>query len=124
MLEAEFESMQRQSGRAALVGLRWLVHGAVVDLFPTNRVPEFGKMDADLVCPAGLQPTRQERVSLEPFLDFYVSDRLFADARYFRAPSSAVSSIPNQKCRHALGRHVAWHRCQVTADNCMSVELA
>ena len=53
MLEPEFRGVQCQARRAALIGLRRLVRRPIIDFLTANRVVELGKVDPDLVRPAG-----------------------------------------------------------------------
>jgi hypothetical protein len=123
MIEAQDGSMQRQSGRAAVVRQGLAVHGTIVNPFAAQRRSAFSQVNAHLVGAAGFQATFDQHKVAQVFHD--------ADVRYGALPgtgsgstaTSAIASILNQTGLDPPFPDPTADDCQVTALDGVSAKL-
>src|SRR5262249_13079100 len=123
MRKPELRGMQRQPRRAAAIGLRRAAGLSIIDSLAAHRMAEFGKMNPNLMCAAGLQAARKKRIPRQVLFDIYMSKCLFAQARYCGPAGAALGAIADQEAGDTLGRHMTGDNRQIAAHHSMAAKL-
>ena len=95
----------------------------MVDFVAADRMAQLGKMDADLMGAARLQPAFDQRVIAQKFQGPDVRYRGLADVGQGRAAAAAVAPIADQAVGDRLGLDPARHHRQIAAMRGMLAKL-
>lgn len=98
-----------------------------IDRITAEQVACFGKMDSDLVSPAGFELAFDQRVGADFFDRSYMGDRMLLgrigclDARWFRA-AMTIPSVTDERALDGLLLGVTVNDCMVLTDHTMVLE--
>ncbi len=76
-------------------------------------MPQFGEMNANLMCATRFQSTLHQGISADCFKRLHVRDRQLAEVRVLRAAAAAVAPIAHQPAGNRLRLHLAFDDRQV-----------
>lgn len=123
MLKPEFFGMESQSWCPAGIDHTAPVGSLKIDFISTDEMASLGKVNANLMCPAGFEAAAHDAVVAESVEDFEMGDRFLADAEDRGTTSSAVTAVPNEGGRDSCELGDAVDDREITTNDRMCVEL-
>src|SRR5262245_52956569 len=123
MVEPQLRRVQRQARRAAWIGRFLTFRPWAVYLFATNRMAQFGKVDANLVRSARFELAPEHGVALQALGHVDMGDGFLAFLAAPAAAAAAITAITDQGRANRLCFHLARHDGQIAALDRMRLEL-